>query len=100
MPFADALTIARVPSAISINRQYQSLFLDALRTYFEGRKRIVQQGDILAVGVDKSRVRWIGTKAAEGSGEDKRQGTGSDGDDKSAKGTSGELKDVEAVDYE
>ncbi|MCO5598679.1 hypothetical protein L7F22_052777 [Adiantum nelumboides] len=58
LPFADSLTISRIAGPLSINRKYQNLFLGALRTYFEGGRRIVQQGDIFAVTFDKSKIRW------------------------------------------
>lgn len=59
IPFADSLTLARVAGPLSINRNYQSLFLGALRSHFEGRKRIIREGDVLAVGFDQGKVRWI-----------------------------------------
>lgn len=70
IPFADSLTIARVPSALSVNRTYQALFLDALRRYFEGKQRIMREGDVIAVGVDRGRVRWVEkSKSSSGKGE-------------------------------
>jgi peroxin-6 len=59
IPFADSLTIARVAGPFSINRSYQSLFLGALRSHFERKRRVVREGDVIAVGFDKGRVRWI-----------------------------------------
>lgn len=92
MPFADALTIARVPSALSSHRKYQTLFLDALKGYFEGRKRIVKEGDVIAVGVVKGKVRWVANKGgAEGDSEKKQSEGQADGE--------GNMADAELVDY-
>lgn len=92
IPFADALTIARVPSALSSNRKYQTLFLDALKGYFEGRKRIVKENDVIAVGVVKGKVRWVGNKGAGEEGNEKKQTEGQADRD-------GEVADAELVDY-
>lgn len=70
IPFADSLTISRVAGAFSINRNYQSLFLGALRLHFEGRKRVIREGDLIAVGFDKGRVRWI---RGENGGEEEQE---------------------------
>jgi len=70
IPFADSLTIARVAGPFSINRNYQTLFLGALRSHFEGRKRIIRQGDVIAVGFDKGKVRWIRSESGEEEEED------------------------------
>lgn len=59
-----------MPSSLSVNRTYQPLFLDALRQYFEGRKRIVREGDIIAVGVDKGNVRWVKQKSTDDEGKE------------------------------
>jgi peroxin-6 len=58
LPFADALTIARVASPRAINRAYQPLFLEALRCHFEARRRVVKQGDVIAVAIEEGRLRW------------------------------------------
>ncbi|KAG5643908.1 hypothetical protein DXG03_009479 [Asterophora parasitica] len=52
IPNARAVTIARVASPVSINRVYQPLFLKSLKGYFESTKRLVKQGDIIAVSLD------------------------------------------------
>ncbi|KAL0574330.1 peroxisomal assembly protein [Marasmius crinis-equi] len=59
IPTAVSITIARVASPISINRSYQSLFLDALKSHFQGKRRLVQQGDLIAVGVDTNETRNV-----------------------------------------
>ncbi|KAE9389752.1 AAA-domain-containing protein [Gymnopus androsaceus JB14] len=52
VPIAHSITIARVASPLSINKQYQTSFLDALKTHFSLRRRLVKQGDLVAVGID------------------------------------------------
>lgn len=59
IPVARSVTIARVASPNSINRQYQSLFLHSLRRYFDARKRLVKQNDIIAVSIDIDSSRWL-----------------------------------------
>ena len=59
IPVARSVTIARVASPISINPQYQSLFLHSLRRYFDARKRLVKQNDIIAVSIDIDSSRWL-----------------------------------------
>ena len=59
IPVARSVTIARVASPNSINRQYQSLFLNSLRRYFDGGKRLVKQNDIIAVSIDIDSSRWL-----------------------------------------
>ncbi|KAJ6500326.1 AAA-domain-containing protein [Mycena sanguinolenta] len=52
IPTARAVTIARVASPISVDRAYQPAFLGSLKAYFNDSKRLVKQGDLIAVGVD------------------------------------------------
>ncbi|KAG6891140.1 hypothetical protein C0992_010128 [Termitomyces sp. T32_za158] len=52
LPNAQSLTIARVASPVSTSRLYQPLFLKALKAYFDNTKRLVKQGDIIAVPID------------------------------------------------
>ena len=59
IPVARSVTIARVASPNSINRQYESLFLDSLRRYFDAGKRLVKQNDIIAVSIDINSSRWF-----------------------------------------
>ena len=59
IPVARSVTIARVASPNSINRQYQSLFLHSLRRYFDAGKRLVKQNDIIAVSIDTDSSRWL-----------------------------------------
>lgn len=57
IPIAKTVTVARVASGFSTDRTYQPLFLCALRAYFENKKRLVKQGDIIAIGMDTDIVR-------------------------------------------
>ncbi|KAF8876037.1 AAA-domain-containing protein [Gymnopilus junonius] len=52
IPTARTVTVARVASPLSTNRQYQPLFINSLKAYFDSGKRLVKQGDLLAVAID------------------------------------------------
>lgn len=65
IPVARSVTIARVASPNSINRQYQSLFFHSLRKYFDSGKQLVKKNDIIAVSIDTNLSRWL-----EGIGDD------------------------------
>jgi peroxin-6 len=52
IPTARTLTLARIASPFSIDRTYQPLFLRSLKAYFDGTKRLVQKGDMIAIGVN------------------------------------------------
>ncbi|KAF5376523.1 hypothetical protein D9757_008308 [Collybiopsis confluens] len=56
IPIAHSVTIARVASPLSINKMYQKSFLDALKSHFSLRKRLVKQGDLVAVSIDTDLV--------------------------------------------
>lgn len=49
IPVARSVTVARVASPFSNGRLYQPFFLHALKEYFDGRKRLVKKGDLIAV---------------------------------------------------
>ncbi|KAL1722738.1 P-loop containing nucleoside triphosphate hydrolase protein [Schizophyllum commune] len=57
VPTARSVTISRVGSPISINKQYQSQYLNELKQYFEERKRLVKKGDMIALAVDTNVAR-------------------------------------------
>ncbi|KAL1674956.1 P-loop containing nucleoside triphosphate hydrolase protein [Schizophyllum commune] len=57
VPTARSVTISRVGSPISINKQYQSQYLTKLKQYFEERKRLVKKGDMIALAVDTNVAR-------------------------------------------
>nr|QBH67442.1 putative PEX6-peroxisomal assembly protein [Ustilago esculenta] len=65
VPFAESLRIARVAGPLSVDRTYQGLFLDALRTFFEDRRRICRNGDIIAVAIEASKARFVSKEAEQ-----------------------------------
>lgn len=65
VPFAESLRIARVAGPLSVDRAYQGLFLDALRTFFEDRRRICRNGDIIAVAIEASKARFVSREAEQ-----------------------------------
>lgn len=64
-PTAHSVTVARIASPHSVHRAYQSLFLDALKDYFQGRRRVLKQGDLLAVGISEDTARFGGAGREE-----------------------------------
>lgn len=64
IPFAEQLTLARVASAASVDKAHEPLFITALRSYFANHRRIVLQGDLIAVALNGRAVRWVGTASA------------------------------------
>lgn len=52
LPVAKEITISRLASPITTERIYQQAFLSGLRAYFESCRRVVQNGDIVAVPID------------------------------------------------
>jgi hypothetical protein len=56
---AKAVTIARVASRLSTIRRYQPLVLQGLKSFFDGNKRLIKQGDLLAVKVDLNRLPYL-----------------------------------------
>lgn len=58
-PLARAITCARVASPLSVDKQLQPAFLDALKRYFESGARIVCEGDLVAVSVDGASRRAL-----------------------------------------
>ncbi|GAA5903296.1 AAA family ATPase peroxin 6 [Sporobolomyces salmoneus] len=59
LPIAASLTLARVASPHSVNKLYQPLFLEGLKDYFQNRRRVVKKGDVIAIGIEESRVRFM-----------------------------------------
>lgn len=53
------MTIARVASRLSTNRSYQPLVLQGLKSFFDGKKRLIRQGDLLAVKVDLNQLQYL-----------------------------------------
>ncbi|RXW18100.1 hypothetical protein EST38_g7753 [Candolleomyces aberdarensis] len=73
IPTARTITVARVASPLSISRQYQHAFLSGLKSYFEGARRLVKQGDLIAVAIDSDSSRWTQEKAEGESGDGELQ---------------------------
>ncbi|KAL1730041.1 P-loop containing nucleoside triphosphate hydrolase protein [Schizophyllum commune] len=57
VPTARSVTISRVGSPVSNNKQYQSQCLHKLKQYFEERKRLVKKGDVIALAIDTNAAR-------------------------------------------
>ncbi|BGP03261.1 Peroxisomal ATPase PEX6 [Rhodotorula toruloides] len=70
LPTASSLTISRLASPHSVNKLYQPLFLEGLKEYFSGRRRAVKRGDVICVGIDEEKVRFVGEGKGEGVEED------------------------------
>ena len=56
---AKAVTIARVASRLSTNRSYQPLVQQGLKNFFDGKRRLIKQGDLLAVKVDLNQLQYL-----------------------------------------
>ncbi|KAF9233934.1 hypothetical protein BU15DRAFT_66162 [Melanogaster broomeanus] len=56
LPTARSIELARVASPFSINRRYESLFIDALHSYFGSSKHLVKDGDVipLCINIDRA----------------------------------------------
>ena len=59
-PVARSISIARVASEHSMHKKYQSLFLTALKAYFQSRNRILKEGDLIAVPIEEGLARFLG----------------------------------------
>lgn len=58
VPIARTVTIARLATALSVDRTYQSLFLHKLHDHFCERSRFMKQGDLIAVPIDTDDLQW------------------------------------------
>ncbi|KAI8384516.1 P-loop containing nucleoside triphosphate hydrolase protein [Radiomyces spectabilis] len=56
-PRASALNVARIASPVSMDKSLQNAVLDALRTWFEEKDRILCKNDIIAVTLDREAAR-------------------------------------------
>lgn len=70
IPTARSVTIARVASPITVDRFYQPLFLRALKTHLHATKRLVKQGDLIAVPICTDDAKRLNDLNAGDSGED------------------------------
>ncbi|KIJ17306.1 hypothetical protein PAXINDRAFT_175808 [Paxillus involutus ATCC 200175] len=70
LPMARSITLTRVASPFSSNRRYESLYIDALHSYFGSSTRLVRDGDIipLCINIDHAlnphRNSYTGTSSA------------------------------------
>jgi peroxin-6 len=62
-PVAKELTILRISTPLSTERSLQTGIFTALKQYFESKRRIVRQGDIIALPVDTSVSRLLAQPA-------------------------------------
>jgi hypothetical protein len=53
------VTIARVASRLSTNRIYQPLVVQGLKHFLERKRRLIKQGDLLAVKVDLNQLQYL-----------------------------------------
>ncbi|KIM80937.1 hypothetical protein PILCRDRAFT_72673 [Piloderma croceum F 1598] len=60
IPVARNVTIARVASPISVDRTYQPMFLRFLKAHFASTKRLVKQGDLIAISLDTDTIGRLG----------------------------------------
>ena len=51
MPTAKSVTIARIASPFSINKKYQTISFNALKSYFAATKRVVKTNDVIALSL-------------------------------------------------
>ncbi|KAF8491938.1 AAA-domain-containing protein [Gautieria morchelliformis] len=66
IPVARVVTVARVASPYSNDRAYQPFFLHALKGYFDNQKRLVKEGDLIAVAIQPELARlWHGREPEE-----------------------------------
>ena len=68
IPTAQSITVARVASRVTTQRKYQPVLLRALRKYFDGKRRLLKKGDLIAVAIDVSNATIFedGLDGAEG----------------------------------
>lgn len=68
IPTAQSITVTRVASPLTTQRKFQPLLLRALRKYFDGKRRLLKKGDVIAVTVDvsNSTIFEDGSDGAEG----------------------------------
>ncbi|KAI8445291.1 P-loop containing nucleoside triphosphate hydrolase protein [Phakopsora pachyrhizi] len=58
LPTIKSLTIARISSPQTLMRSYENISLRGLKNHFENRKRYLRLGDLIAVGIDESLIRF------------------------------------------
>ncbi|GJN93762.1 hypothetical protein Rhopal_006819-T1 [Rhodotorula paludigena] len=65
LPTAASVTIARLASPHSVNKVFQPLFLEGLKEHFSRCRRVVKEGDVVAVGIDEERVTFVGHEGGQ-----------------------------------
>lgn len=65
------MTIARVASPPGVDRAYQTLFLRSLKSFFGSSRRLVKNGDIIAVSLDTDAVNRCGADTESGDFDEK-----------------------------
>lgn len=65
VPVASSVTIARIASPHASDRSFQPLFLRALKSYFQGKKRLVKKGDVMAVPIWLEQAKLLIPKEGE-----------------------------------
>ena len=68
-PVAKELTILRVSTPLSTERALQSGIFAALKVHFEKKRRIVRQGDLVALPIDVGTSRLLAQPAGGAEGE-------------------------------
>lgn len=58
-PTSQEVSVARIPSEFSMHRRFQPIFLEALKVYFQERRRILKMGDIVALPINASLARYL-----------------------------------------
>lgn len=69
-PIAKAISIARIASEHSMQKKYQPLFISALKEYFKISKRILKQGDLIAIPIDASKSLFLFREGENGNGNE------------------------------
>ena len=65
-PLARELTLLRIASPLSSERNLQAGLFSALKRHFETKRRILQRGDLIALSVDVSTSRLLSSATADG----------------------------------
>jgi peroxin-6 len=65
IPIARNVTIARVASPISVDRTYQPMFLRFLKAHVASMRRLVKQGDLIAISLDTDSIGRLGSSQTD-----------------------------------
>ena len=64
-PHADDMVLNRVSTPLSSEKALQGSLLLCLKSYFEQRRRIHKEGDLIALSIDASTGRLLGTTSSD-----------------------------------